>query len=272
MAEFRSEIIAGINMDYFVWNIEPVAITVGFATIRWYGLMFASAFISSYLLMTWMYKREEKNTDEIDDLLTYAAVGTIVGARLGHCLFYDPAFYFSHPLKIFAIWEGGLASHGAILGILIALYLFQRRVAEPYVWFLDRVSIVSALGASFIRTGNFFNSEIVGEPTRVLWAVIFQKIDLLPRHPVQLYEALSYSLIFLLLLFMYKIRGSNIRPGVIFATFLITVFTARFFLEFVKTKQAAYNSEFWMTTGQMLSIPFVMVGLFYLVLPIFKKN
>jgi len=259
-------------MDYFIWNVDPIAITVGFAKIRWYGLMFASAFISSYLLMTWMYKREGKNINEIDDLLTYVAVGTIVGARLGHCLFYNPEYYFDHPFKILAIWEGGLASHGGIAGILIALYFFQRRVEQSYSWFIDRVSVVSALGACFIRTGNFFNSEIFGEPTTMPWAVVFQRIDMLPRHPVQLYEALCYFLIFILLLTLYKRGTDKLRPGAILATSLVAVFSARFFLEFVKTKQAAYSSDFWMTTGQMLSIPFVLAGVFYLVLPIFKKN
>lgn len=269
---FRSEIIVGISMDYFVWNIDPIAISVGFAKIRWYGLMFASAFVSSYLLMTWMYKREGKPIEEIDDLLTYAAAGTIIGARLGHCLFYSPEYYLANPLKIFAIWEGGLASHGAILGILIGLYFFQRKRDTSYIWLIDRVSIVSALGACFIRLGNFFNSEIVGEPTTVAWAVIFQRVDFLPRHPVQLYESLSYALVFVLLLFIYKTIGTKIRSGVIFSTFLVTIFTARFFIEFVKTKQATYETDFWMSTGQMLSIPFVLAGLIYLVLPLFNKK
>ncbi len=259
-------------MDYFVWNADPIAISVGFAKIRWYGLMFASAFISSYLLMSWIYKREGKNNEDIDDLLTYAAVGTVVGARLGHCLFYSPEYYFSHPLKILAIWEGGLASHGAILGILIALYFFQRRAKESYVWFIDRVSIVSALGACLIRIGNFFNSEIVGVPTTVPWAVIFKRIDILPRHPVQLYEAISYVIIFLLLLKIYKSIDTVKKPGIIFSTFLVSVFTARFFIEFVKTKQASYDTGFWMTTGQMLSVPFVLAGILYIGLSIFKKN
>lgn len=259
-------------MEYFVWDIDPIAISVGFAKIRWYGLMFASAFISSFLLMTWMYKREGKNTVEIDDLLTYAAVGTIVGARLGHCLFYDPAYYFSNPVKILAIWEGGLASHGAILGILLALYFFQKRVEQSYIWFVDRVAIVSALGASFIRLGNFFNSEIVGEPTTVAWAVVFQQVDMLPRHPVQLYESLSYLVVFIILVTMYTKRDLQKRAGVLFSTFLVLVFSARFFIEFVKTKQAAYSSEFWMSTGQMLSVPFVVAGLFYILFPLFKKK
>ncbi len=259
-------------MDYFVWNIDPIALSVGFVKVRWYGLMFACAFLSSYMLMTWIYKREGKNNTDIDDLLTYTAIGTIAGARLAHCLFYNPEYYFSHPLKILAIWEGGLASHGAIAGIILSLYFFQRRVSESFTWFIDRISLVSALGACFIRIGNFFNSEIVGEQTTVPWAIIFQRIDSLPRHPVQLYEAITYGIIFLLLLTLYLKVDLKKSPGIIFATSLMTVFTARFFLEFIKTKQSAYTNDFWMSTGQMLSIPFVLAGLFYIVIPLFRKN
>lgn len=259
-------------MDYFIWNIEPIAFSVGFVKVRWYGLMFACAFLSSYFLMTWIYKREGKNNTDIDDLLTYTAIGTIAGARLAHCLFYNPEYYFSNPLKIFAIWEGGLASHGAIAGIILSLYFFQRRVSETFTWFIDRISLVSTLGACFIRIGNFFNSEIVGEPTTMPWGIVFQRVDLLPRHPVQLYEAMTYFIIFLLLLIIYLKVDLKKTPGVVFATSLMTVFTARFFLEFIKTKQSAYNNDFWMSTGQMLSIPFVLAGLFYILIPIFRKN
>ncbi|MCK5191990.1 MAG: prolipoprotein diacylglyceryl transferase [Methylococcales bacterium] len=259
-------------MEYFVWDIDPVFISIGFLKIRWYGLMFASAFITSYLLMNWIYKREGKDVKEVDDLLWYVAIGTIVGARLGHCLFNAPEYYLTHPLKILAIWEGGLASHGGIAGIVISLYLYQRRVKESYAWFLDRVAVVCALGAIFVRTGNFFNSEIVGVPTSVPWAIIFKRIDSLPRHPVQLYEAMSYALIFLLLLTMYRKIEDRIRPGVIFSTSLVTIFTARFFLEFVKTKQADYANDFWMSTGQMLSIPFFLAGMSYIIFSVFKKR
>lgn len=259
-------------MDFFVWNIEPVLISVGFVKIRWYGLLFASAFISGYRLMTWMYKVEGKNVNDIDDLLWYIAVGTIIGARLGHCLFYDPEYYLNHPLKIFAIWEGGLASHGGILGIVFSLYLYQRRVKDSYAWFLDRVAVVCALGAVFVRTGNFFNSEIVGVTTTVPWAIVFERIDSLPRHPVQLYEALSYLLVFLLLLTMYNKIRHRIKPGVIFAASLVTIFMARFFLEFVKTKQAAYGADIGLSTGQMLSIPFMLVGLLFIFYSLFRHK
>lgn len=259
-------------MDYFVWNVDPIFISFGSVQIRWYGLMFASAFVFSFLLMQWIYKREGKNVEEVDDLLWYIAVGTIVGARLGHCLFYSPEYYFANPVKILAIWEGGLASHGGILGIVVSLYFYQRGVKESYAWFLDRVCVVCALGACFVRTGNFFNSEIVGIPTTVPWAIIFQRIDLQPRHPVQLYEAGAYALVLLLLLTMYVKMQKQIRPGVIFATSLVAIFVSRFFLEFVKTKQATYTSDWGISTGQMLSIPFILAGLFYISLPLFKKN
>ena len=259
-------------IDYFVWDIDPILISVGFVKIRWYGLMFASAFICGYKLMTWIYKTEGKNIDDIDDLLWYIALGTIIGARLGHCLFYDPGYYLSHPLKIFAIWEGGLASHGGILGIIISLYLYQRRAKESYAWFLDRVAVVCTLGAIFVRTGNFFNSEIVGVTTNVPWAIIFKRIDLLPRHPVQLYEAFSYLLIFLLLFTLYSKARNKLKPGVIFATSLVAIFIARFFLEFVKLKQAAYGTELAFSTGQILSIPFMLAGLSFIIYSLFKKE
>ncbi len=261
-------------MNYLVWDIDPIFISFGFLKIRWYGLMFALAFISSYSLMSWIYKREGKNTEEVDDLLWYMAIGTIVGARLGHCLFYDPGYYLSHPLKILAIWEGGLASHGGIIGIITGLFIFQlrKKVKQSFVWFLDRMAVACALGAGFIRTGNFFNSEIVGIPTSVPWAVVFKRIDLQPRHPVQIYEALCYLLVFVILFYMYRNWINKIRPGVIFATSLVGIFMARFFLEFIKTKQAAYTNDFGLSTGQLLSIPFMLAGLFFIIYSFFKKQ
>ncbi|MCK4841119.1 MAG: prolipoprotein diacylglyceryl transferase [Methylococcales bacterium] len=156
-------------------------------------------------------------------------------------------------------------------GILIGLYLFQLRVEEKFVWFIDRISVVCALGACFIRTGNFLNSEIVGIPTTAPWAVVFTRIDSLPRHPVQLYEVISYFFVFVLLLHMYRKMQDGIRPGAIFATFLVIVLIARFFLEFLKTKQEVYESDFWLLTGQMLSIPFILTGILFISYPAFKK-
>ncbi len=251
-------------MDYFVWNINPILFDFGAIKIRWYGLMFASAFMSSFAVMQWIYKREGKNIEELDRLLWFMAIGTIVGARLGHCLFYDPGYYLSHPWKILAIWEGGLASHGAIIGILISLYLYQLKTNDGYLWLLDRVAVAATIAASLIRIGNFFNSEILGIPTDVPWAIIFARVDYLPRHPVQLYESLSYAIIFVLLIIVYKKTADKEIRGLLFGIFTVMAFFARFFLEFVKTRQASYSNDWGLTTGQILSIPFFLIGIVFI--------
>ncbi len=251
--------------EYFVWNIDPILLNLGFLKIRWYGLMFASAFMASFWVMQWVYKREGKDVEQLDQLLWYMAIGTIVGARLGHCLFYDPAYYLSHPLKILAIWEGGLASHGASIGIILSLYLYTKKYGDNFLWLLDRVAMASMAAASLIRIGNFFNSEIVGLPTQVPWAIIFARVDPQPRHPVQLYESLSYALIFVLLVWIYRKIGQKNINGLLFGVFAVTAFPVRFVLEFFKTRQASYNHDFWLTTGQMLSIPFFLMGVGFIV-------
>ncbi len=165
-------------MQHLIWNIDPVFIDFGFLKIRWYGVMFASAFVFGYSMMQWMYQREGKNVEELDRMLWYLAIGIVVGARLGHTLFYDPAYYLSHPFKILAIWEGGLASHGGTLGIFIAMYLYKRGTHDSYLWLLDRLSFPCAMSGAFIRIGNFFNSEILGIRTEEPWGVIFPRADL----------------------------------------------------------------------------------------------
>ncbi|MBM4334113.1 MAG: prolipoprotein diacylglyceryl transferase [Deltaproteobacteria bacterium] len=248
-------------MGYLTWSIDPNFITIGSIQIRWYGIMFAAAFILGYQIMKWIYLHEGKNIRNIDQLLLYLIGGTIIGARLGHCLLYDPSYYLSNPIKILAVWEGGLASHGGGVGVLIGLYLYKRKTQESYLWLLDRIAIPTALTAFFIRIGNLFNSEILGVPATVPWAVIFERIDSIPRHPAQVYEASSYVLIFFLLVFIYKRGERKLNNGAISGMFLVSVFTSRFFIEFVKTKQDAYSLGFWMSTGQVLSIPFVVAGL-----------
>jgi phosphatidylglycerol---prolipoprotein diacylglyceryl transferase len=247
-------------MHHLIWNIDPIFIDLGFWKIRWYGIFFALGFVGSFTTMQWIYRREGKNLQQLDQLLWYMVVATIVGARLGHTLIYDPAYYLSHPLKILAIWEGGLASHGATVGIILALYLYHRRYGDSFLWLLDRVSIPTALAGCSIRIGNFFNSEILGTPTDLPWGVVFERINAnVALHPVQLYEAFSYLLIYLLALQMYK-RYAD-RPGFVFGFFISLLFSVRFLLEFFKIEQAAYDSAFGITTGQWLSIPFVVVGI-----------
>lgn len=251
--------------EFMIWNVDPVLLSLGSLQIRWYGLLFATGFIIGFRIMQWIYQREARNLEDLDRLLWYLVIGTIVGARLGHVLFYDPAYYLSHPLEILMIWKGGLASHGGGLGVLLAIYLFQRQSKDSYLWHLDRIAIPTALAAFFIRTGNLFNSEIVGVPTDVAWAIVFERLDDMPRHPAMVYEALSYMGVFLLLLWIYR-RFKHLGDGALLGGFLIGVFTARFIIEFVKERQAAFSAELMLSMGQLLSLPFILAGLILLVL------
>jgi prolipoprotein diacylglyceryl transferase len=255
-----------LAQDYFTWNADPILISFAGLDIRWYGALFAIAYLLGYQLIHWIYQREGRDTQSLERLSLYLVIGTIVGARLGHCLFYDPTYYLAHPLKILAIWEGGLASHGGGLGVMLALYLYRRQTSESYLWLLDRFAIATALAGVFIRLGNLFNSEIYGVETSLPWAIIFERIDNIPRHPAQLYEAIAYVAIFILLLTLYRRSDKSTLPGFIFAIFLLTVFSARFGIEFVKDKQAAYAIDYWVNTGQLLSIPFILAGCVLLIL------
>jgi len=247
-------------MEYFIWSLEPVALSLGGIKVYWYGILFATAILSGLQYMKWVYKREKLDVESLDNLFLYIVIGIVVGARLGHVLFYDPSFYFTHPSKILAIWEGGLASHGGGLGVILALYIYTKKYKINFLWLLDRVAIPTALFGFFVRMGNLMNSEIVGIPTEKPWAIVFTRIDLLPRHPTQVYESLSYLLIFLVLHFIYKTK--KIHSGFLFGVFLLLVFSARFVIEFVKVQQADYDTSFlMMSTGQALSIPFLLLGI-----------
>jgi prolipoprotein diacylglyceryl transferase len=191
--------------------------------------------------------------------------GTVIGARLGHCLFYNPVYYLSNPVEIIKVWEGGLASHGAALGILIAIYLFAKKKKNySMLWVLDRVVIVVALAGTFIRLGNLFNSEIIGIPTDVSWAFIFTAVDDLPRHPAQLYESIAYFIFFLILLFVYYKGFEKNRNGLLFGLFLVLVFTFRFFVEFLKENQSGFEAGMALDMGQLLSIPFIITGFIFI--------
>jgi phosphatidylglycerol---prolipoprotein diacylglyceryl transferase len=233
--------------------------------IRWYGLLFAASFVFGTIIGNWIYKREGKNHEELDRLVFYLAIGTVVGARLGHSIFYNPSYYFSNPIRILKIWEGGLASHGAGIGLLLAVYLYARKYKDiTFFWVFDRLTIVIALSGSLIRTGNLLNSEIIGKPTQASWGVIFKHIDLIPRHPVQVYEAISYLTIFVILLLFYLKWDKARSPGFLTGTAFILGFVVRFFIEFYKIKQSALQGEPLLNMGQILSIPAVLFGCFVL--------
>jgi prolipoprotein diacylglyceryl transferase len=248
----------------FSWNADPIAVSIGPLSIHWYGLFFAAAFIIGLQIMGRMFVREGRDKSDLDSLLGFVVIGALVGARLGHCLLYDPVYYLSNPLDILKIWEGGLASHGGVVGILVAVWAFARARTYPFWWLLDRIAVSAALGGSFIRIGNFMNSEIVGMPTIAPWAVIFERLDPLPRHPVQMYEAAAYLIIFAVLFLAYQREGLRRRQGLLAGIFLVLVFAARFVLEFYKMPQAAYEYGQFLTVGQWLSVPCVLAGFWLL--------
>ncbi|MBA1433139.1 MAG: prolipoprotein diacylglyceryl transferase [Epsilonproteobacteria bacterium] len=249
-------------MEHFVWDADPIALAFGPFHLYWYGLLFAAAILAGLEFMKRVYLIEGKDESTIEPLFIYAVIGIVIGARLGHCLFYDPDYYLAHPLKIFAVWEGGLASHGGGIGVLIALYLGCKKYKIDFMWLIDRLVIPTALFGFFVRMGNFMNSEIIGKPTDVPWAIIFARVDNLPRHPAQLYEAFSYLAIFFILVFVYKKQYKNLQPGLLFGLFLVLIFTVRFLVEFFKTRQADYTLGIGLNTGQLLSIPFLLLGVF----------
>ncbi len=250
-----------------IWDISPIAVSFTVADhtlfIRWYGIFFAFTFVYGILIFRYMFGQEHRPKDDAYDLALYVMVGTVIGARLGHVLLYDPQGYLSQPAKIFAVWEGGLASHGAVVGILIAVWLYSRQaVNQTFLWVCDHIGLAVPFSGFLIRIGNFFNSEILGKPTELPWGVVFAHVDSIPRHPVQLYEALCYLVIFLLQLGYYLKRGNSGPEGYLFGRFFIFVFGTRFFMEFFKEEQTVYETDSILNLGQWLSIPAVLLGIF----------
>jgi len=212
--------------------------------------------------MSKIFKNENLKEEVLDRLTIYMAFGTILGARLGHCLFYEPSYYLHHPLEILMIWHGGLASHGAAIGILIAIWLFTRKEKKDYFWVLDRIAIVVALSGFFIRMGNLMNSEIYGIETTLPWGFVFlSNHEVAPKHPTQIYEALAYLAIFVLLYRLYWSKKGEHIQGVLISLLCILVFTARFFIEFLKEDQVAFEAAMKINMGQLLSIPFILLGI-----------
>ena len=254
------------SLSFIHWNLDPELVRIGPLGIRYYSLCFLASFVVGAYIMRSIFSREGKSENDLNSLINYMVAATVVGARLGHCLFYDPQYYLSNPIEILKVWQGGLSSHGAAIGIFFALYMYIRtRPDQPYLWILDRIVITVALAGFFIRLGNLFNSEIVGIPTGVPWAIVFDRIDALPRHPTQVYESVAYGVVFLFLYRLYGRLGSETPSGLFLGLFLIFVFTFRFFVEFVKTRQAAFGHDLALSVGQILSIPLVLIGIAILV-------
>lgn len=248
------------------WNIRPeiFMITENFG-IRWYSLLYGSAFFLGYQILYWEFQKEKKDTEGADQLLMYMFFAVLIGARLGHVIFYQPAYYSQHLLEIVQIWKGGLASHGAAIGITIALILYKRKHPEyTFLWIIDRVAIPTAIGGSFIRFGNFFNSEIVGNYTDGSWGVVFERLnETMPRVPVQLFEGFLYVFIFIVIFTIYIRSNYKPREGSLMAIFLFMMFAGRFFLEYWKVDENQLTMlGFTLNHGQWLSFPFIAISIF----------
>lgn len=254
------------------WDVDPVIfwLTDTFP-LKYYGFLFVTGLLLGYLIVKNIYKKEAIPLEQLDSLLTFIVLGTIIGARLGHCLFYQPDYFLDHPLEIILpiqkingaykfIGYQGLASHGGAIGVLIAIMIYCRKYKVNLLWILDKVAIAIPVTGAFIRFGNFMNSEIYGKPTNGNWGVVFVQDDLIPRHPTQLYEAFSYLLIALALFIIYNKTQISKTKGIMFGFFLIFLFSARFVIEFFKENQVGFENSMILNMGQLLSIPFVLSG------------
>jgi prolipoprotein diacylglyceryl transferase len=250
----------------FINNLEPILFHWGLITIRWYGLLLACGVISALLILLKLFKQSKYSVALLFDLFTWLIIGGLVGARLGEVLFYNPSFYFSHPLEIIFINHGGLSSHGMTLGILATFALYYKIKRIDIRKYIDTIVISIPLLASFIRIGNYFNSEILGTPTNFAWGVWFQRVDgsELYRHPVQIYESLTTLGLFFVLYFVYKKYKNRVPQYFFLNLFFITYFFARFILEFFKARQGIDDTSL-LTAGQILSIPFIAVGILYFI-------
>ncbi|HEV7348908.1 prolipoprotein diacylglyceryl transferase [Telluribacter sp.] len=261
---------------YIIWNASPELFTIpeiaGFGPfiVRWYGLLFAAAFLIGQQIMIHIFKKEGKPLEDIDTLTLFMVISTVLGARLGHFLFYEPEVFFTRPLEIILPPYAGLASHGAIIGILTALWLYsrsRRATGQSFLWVTDRIAILVALAGAFIRFGNLMNHEIVGRPTDLPWGFVFMlntEYRQIPRHPAQLYESITCLVLFFILLWFWNRHKDQTPPGSMLGIFLIWVFTLRFLYEFLKENQVAFEENLALNMGQVLSIPAVLLGVYFL--------
>ena len=275
-----------MNILSVVWNWDPTLVMLGDIDIRWYGLMWAVAILAAERVCHFTFKHEGLPPRTVESGFMWIVLGTFIGARVGHCLFYEPEVYVPEPWRIITdIRDGGMASHGATIGIILGIFFFVRRNHLPFIWGLDRIAIVAPLSGAIIRLGNLFNSEIVGYPTesplgfkfiyhdaRRAWMeysgnVPQEIIDMIPaRHPAQLYEALCYFLTFGILMWLYWSKDLGRRkPGLLFGVAMIGIFLTRFFIEFLKERQVDFEMGMALDMGQLLSLPFIIIGIFMIV-------
>lgn len=255
------------------WTVDPIIFEWGSLSVGWYGLFFAVGLIVlGYYIEQKMWAHEQLPEQWLNALFYYVLIGTVVGARLGHCLFYQPEFYLANPAEIFKVWEGGLASHGGVVGIITMVYFFSRRYTHrSMLWTLDRLVVPTGLVGGMIRLGNLMNHEIYGHPTDLPWGFRFienirewrlgaEPIFSAPSHPTQIYEALAYFIIFGLLMWLYWRRNMQERVGFLSGIFMVLVFGVRFFVEFLKNDQVDFEADMTLNMGQWLSIPCILIG------------
>ncbi len=264
-------------MKYIEWNIDPVALRVGGIPIMYYSLLLIAGTVLSVWILKRVYKENGMPWEHLQILVMLSITGLFLGARLGHCLLYEYEYYFAHPLEILlpirvktdgsVVFSGyqGMASHGGLVGWMIAMVIYSRLTGEKVLRTLDTIALVLPLAAGFIRLGNLANSEIIGVETDLPWAFIFERVDLVPRHPAQIYEALAYFFTFGVNLFLYRRFGLNRGRGVLLGNTLVLVFVARFLIEFIKERQVPFEDQMHLDVGQVLSIPFILLGIFLLV-------
>ena len=267
------------NLLFITWNPDLFAFHLGGFGVRWYSLCWCFALLAAYVLVQPLYRQQHIADKLFDPLFFYCFVGILVGARLGHCLFYDPGQYLTSgkgfvemllPIKFLAGggWKftgyEGLASHGGTLGLMIALWLYCRKTKLHYMDVVDMIAVATPITACFIRLANLMNSEIIGNPTDVPWAFVFERVDMLPRHPGQLYEAIAYLILFFIMIYLYKNYSKKLHRGFFFGLCLTYIFTFRFFIEFLKENQEAFEDQMMFNMGQWLSIPFVIIGVYFM--------
>ena len=263
-----------------LWDPNITLFTIGSFSLRWYSVCWILAFASAYIVLRRIFKKEGIAEEKLISLAVYVFVGTFVGARLAHCLFYDYEYFFAHPLEIILPFKkiagkwvftgyAGLASHGGAAGILLALWLFSRKYKMKFLDLTDKIALVAPLSGAFIRIGNFVNSEIIGKATDMPWGVVFNRIDTVPRHPSQLYEALAYIAIFVLVYYLYTRKRGTYKPGYILGVSITGIFAARFLIEYTKEVQVGFEETLrqmiGMDMGQLLSLPFIIVGVIFIV-------
>ncbi len=264
------------HLLYILWNPDLEIFRIGNFAIRWYSTCWLIGLALAYFIVKWLYKNQKVKDAYFDPLFMYCFLGILIGARLGHCLFYQPEYFLSswtHVVEMFlpihqmtdGSWKftgyEGLASHGGTLGLMIALYLYYRRTHMNLWHVLDDIAIATPITACFIRLGNLMNSEIIGTPTHVPWAFIFERVDMTPRHPGQLYEAIAYFFFFFVMLHFYKRTSKKVGTGFYFGLCLTLIFTFRFFIEYTKDIQVDFESGMIFNMGQLLSIPFIILGI-----------